>query len=339
MNLAIKLPGDLRRRVCSFPFLQALVKGLRSQIEASNKELPEEEQDVLKVHLIAEKEHLDTLNLLPFSAFYHELEKEDLKSVFTIHRAVKNFKIDKVDAFLSLSESFVDASIGKTLGAKLRAGFAIGKNAFFFNQKVPLLKGRHYTEQYHEFLKVFLETAPEHPAKGFSRELDSLVGNWQEEPYYLVNLSVGQEGEIEEFWSELFSLAQNQRFYFVCDSLPLNRQRETIQEFIHKLGSNNTYCALELESLIDFSKYASYAQSFITMDSALMQLAAYCGGHVHFLRKKETMQTSGPIYFLGEVRYFNLSEPVYREGSSFAYHKVFDEILEFMDLKDKEREK
>lgn len=338
MHLAVKLPEDLRQRLCSFPFLQTLVKGLKSQIEASNKELAEEDMDQLSVHLIAEKKDIEALYLLPFQAYYHELDQEDLKTVFSAHRAVRNLKIDSADIYLSLTESFVDASLGKSLGAKVKVGFGLGKNSFFYDRKASLLKGRHFCEQYHELLKLFLDNPPETPVKGFSRELAAVREDWSENPYYMVNLTT-KEGRVEERWSEFFSYVDGETFILLCDGLPFNQQKEIIQDFIKGLGKNNVYIPYELESLIHFSKLVTYAQTFITEDSSLLHVAAYCGAHIHFLQKKEPLQKSGPVYFLGEVRYFNLNEPFYREGSNVAYHKVFDEIFKFIENKAKDREK
>lgn len=340
MRLAVKLPEELAERVSCFPFLQALVKSLKARMEKENEGKPEEEADRLEVHLISEKSGIEVLYLLPFQAYYHEMEREDLKNVFTAHRAVKNWKLEEADVFVSLTESFVDASIGKSLKAKTRAGFALGKNAFFLNRKASLLKGRHFVEQRHEILKLLVDDAPEAPAKGFSRELTPFFKDWSENPYYLVNLSASQNTkEIEDYWEELFSLVQDERFVLMCDSLPLELQKASLQEFIKNTGGANRYEVFESSNLIDFSKLAAFAQTFITVDSPLLQLAAYAGAHIHYLGKKGDYQRRAPVYFLGEVRYFNLNEPLYKEGSDHAYHKVFDDIIKFIDLKSKERQK
>lgn len=292
----------------------------------------------MEVHLLASQKHIEVLNLLPFKAYYHELEEDDLKNVFAAHRAVKNLKLESADVFLSMTESFVDASIGKSLGADIRAGFAVGKNAWFLNKKVPLLRGRHFGETCHELLKLFLDDVPEVPPKGFSRDLEPARSDWSENPYYLINLPV-KDDEVEEQWEELFSLAEDENFVLMCDGPELDRQKEVLNDFAKKLSKKNRYTVYECANLIDFSKLALFAQSFVTGDSPLMQVAAYCGGHIHFLGQKEPMHKTGPVYFLGNVRYFNLGEPAYKEGGNIAYHKVFDELIAFMDAKAKARTK
>lgn len=337
MNLVIRLPDDLRERLLCFPALQVLVKSLREQLEKENEELEEEQWKDLKLHLIAHKNNIEVLNLASFSAFYHELEDEDLKSVFTVHRAVKNMKIDLVDTFITFSKSFIDASIGKSLKAKNRIGFSISKNILFLNKKVTLLKGRHHSEQYFELARPILEKMPEELSRGYSRDLEPLTGDWRENPYSIVNLKANDDGEVEGSWEEFFSLIENEKFYLVCDGLPLERQKEALTRFIKKQSKKNTYDVFELENLIEFGKLAAYAQTFISYDSGLVHLAAYCGAHIHYLQK-EGLDSTGPIHFLGDIRYFNLNEPFYRENNEIALHKIFDELIGFLDKKAKDRE-
>lgn len=331
MNLAVKLPKDLKARLLAFPFLQTLVKRLKVQIEKNNQD-PETEEETLQLHLLAEKEDLDALYLLPFQAFYHELEQEDMTTVFNAHRAVKNMKLDQVDVFVSLSESFVDASLGKSMGAIKRVGFSIGKNSLFLNQKVSLLKGRHVCDQYLEMFKPLLEKPPEEMPKAFSRNLEPYYSDWQENPYIAVNLSAKKD-EVEGHWEEFFSLLEGVNIVLLCDQLPRESQKEILSSYVQKLGHKNNYKIFELESNIDFAKMASHAQTFISMDSALVHVAAYCGGHIHYMFQKEDIQKTGPIHFLGEVKYFNLNEPFYKEGGEVLYHKVFDDLYAFIDDK------
>ena len=148
MNIVVKLPNDLRGKILSFPFLHGLVKEAKKRLNA-------EEEEVLKLHLISNKKDIDVLNLLPFSAYYHEIEDEDLKSIFTIHRACVGLKIDRTDIFISTTENFVDASIGKNLKAKTNIGFQIGKNSLFFNKRVPYSVNDHQALQIFSLIKLF----------------------------------------------------------------------------------------------------------------------------------------------------------------------------------------
>lgn len=337
MNLAIRVPDDLRERICSFPFLQTLVKEVKRILEEKNKDLSEEEAESLNIHLIANKERIDVLNLLPFTAFYHELEDEDLKTVFTVHRAVKNSKLEDIDTYICLSEGFVDSSIGKSMGCPVNIGFAKGKNAFFFNKKAQLLSGRHSAEKFHEILKVFLEEAPETAAKGYSRNLDAVKEDWAQNPYTVVNLS-SNGTDIDVYWREFFEQFENEKFVLVCDDVEIDKQKEIINEFVKSLPKSNELEVWELDDYIEFAKLTSFSQLFLTGDSPLANLIAYCGGKVYFMHENEDLNRNGPGYFLGDVKYFNLNDSIYREANSPAYHKVFDEVHKFLELKKKERE-
>jgi len=327
VNLVVKVPDDIRERLCSFPFLQALIKGLRKRIEARSKELPDEEIESFTVHLICLKEGLEVLNLLPFKAFYHEVEPEDLKTIFTAHRAVKNMKIERADTFISLTESFVDASLGKALGAAEKIGLNIGKNSFFFSKKSSLLKGRHLTERLHGMLELVLgEEAPEEPQKGYCRHLDPLWDDWNERPYTVINLPV-DSGQVREQYSELFDLIEDEKFVFLTEG---EENILTLNDWAKSLSQKNEYIIFEVDDLIKFSKLVAHARLFISEDSALVNIAAYCGAQIFYLRKKDPISKAGPLYFLGDVRYFDLNEPLYKEGGEVAYSKIFDELLFFL---------
>lgn len=329
MNLVVKVPDDLRERLCSFPFLQALVKGLRKKIEKENEELPEEEMRSLSVHLICLKDGIEALNLLPFKSFYHEVDEEDLKTVFTGHRAVKNMKIEKADLFISLTEGFVDASLGKSMGAKERIGLNIGKNSLFFTKKSPALKGRHHAERLHGILPLVLEDSPETPQKGYSRDIEPIWEDWSERPYTVINLPA-KDHEVKGQYDELFDLIEDEKFVFLTEG---EENLLVVNDWTKRLPTKNEYVVFEVGDLIKFSKLVSHAQLFISEDSSLVNVAAYSGAHIYYLRKKDPISKSGPLYFLGDVRYFDLNEPQYKEGAETAYSKIFDEVLAYLSNK------
>ncbi len=334
MNLVIKVPDDLRERVASFPFLQTLIKELRKQIEKRNEELSEEEEEGLSAHIICLKEGLEVLNLLPFKAFYHEVEKEDLKTVFSAHRAVKNMKIEGPDVFISCTESFVDASLGKSLGAKERIGLNKGKNNLFFSQKVPLLKGRHLSERLHQVLGLLLDNGPAEPQKGYCRRLDPLWEDWIESPYNVINVPIFEQ-KIDEQYTDFFDLVEGEKFVFLTEG---EEDFLVLNDWSKSLPKKNEYVIFDVADLIKFSKLIAHAQVFFSEDSPLVNIAAYCGSHVYYLRKKDPINASGPLYFLGDVRYFDLNEPRYKEAGRTAYSKIFDELLAFLAEKKGRRE-
>ncbi len=327
MNLAIKLPNDLRERVCTYPLLHTLYKELR-------KTLDEDEQ--LNIHLISLKKDIDVLNLLPFDAFYHELEVEDVKTIFTMHRACMNFKMDTIDIFISTTDSFVDASIGKNLRAEKKIGYALGKNGWFLNKKVPLLTGQHKSCQTYELLKALIENIPEIP-NVYSRELPFAYADWNENPYTFINLDlIGEEDNSE--WKDFIELFVNKNFVFMCSELKNSENMEPVQSFIQTLPKENNYRLFEYSSNINFGKTVSYAVAFVSGDSPLINIAAYCGAQVFHLNKKEKISIVGPTYFIGEVRNMAISDPMFGSQNKFNYSKIFDELYKFIEEKTKVEE-
>lgn len=324
MNVSIKLPNDLRGKVLSFPFIHAFVKAVKERLN-------EEEEEILSLHLISNKENIDVLNLLPFHAYYHEIEEEDLKSVFSIHRAVANLKIDKTDIFISTTESFVDASIGKNLKADISAGFQVGKNSFLLNKKIPLMSSEHQSVQIFSLIKVLVEDELPAISSVCSREVKPFFADWNLNPYLVINLSLKDKG-IHPEWKELIDLLEHQNIVLLCDSLDELEQEEVLNEYIKTLSTKNTYKIFKEKSHIDFAKMISFCMTFISEDSALVQLAAYCGAEIFHLNRKESQSKYGPQYFLGDVTHFSLQ----KGEKDFDYGKIFDEIYKFIDLKTKD---
>lgn len=322
MNIAIKLPNDLNQRILTFPFLHALEKYMKAHLE---------EEEILKIHLISLVEGIDVLNLLPFNAFYHEVERTDLKTVFSIHRACMNFKIDQIDIFISTTDSFVDASIGKNLMANKKVGFAIGKNTWLLNEKVNKLNGRHFSEQCFELLRPLVEEMPEMP-NVFSRELAPFYIDWSENPYIVINLRKENDKICEE-WFDFFDLFVNKNFVLMCTDEELDYQKGLLEDFVKRLPGKNTYKVYEHKSHIEFGKIISYCKYFISYDSPLVNLAAYCGANILHLNEKEKVQLTGSQYFVGDVRHFSLSDPLFKAGNTFNYTKIFDEIFVVLDGK------
>lgn len=322
MNLAIKLPNKLVEKVNCFPLLHKLIKELESQLE---------EDDSLNVHLLSLDENIDVLNLLPFKAYYHELSEDDLKNVFSVHRACVNLNLENVDVFVSLTESLVDASIGKYLRAESRIGFSNSKTKWLLTKKVKLLEGEHYSVQRFEIGRALVETMGEIP-NVYSRNIDPMYADWNENPYTVLNLDIKND-MINEEWIDFISLFTNAHFIICCSSASVNEQQELITEFIKKLPKKNDYKSFVYESNIDFAKLISYAQTFVSYDSDLVDISSYCGGHTFYICSRNNKHLVGPNYSVGEIRYMNTFESQWQEGSSLAYGRIFDEIYEYLDRK------
>ena len=257
-------------------------------MKEAKKRLNEEEEEILNLHLISNKEHIDVLNLLPFNAYYHEIEDEDLKSVFTIHRGVANLKIDKTDLFISTTESFIDASIGKNLKADIAAGFQVGKNSFLLKKKFPFNSSDHQSMQVFTLVKAICEEEVPSIPNVCSREVKPLYADWSLSPYFVINLSLlGKDFHPE--WAELINLFEHKNIVLMCDSLSVDEQEEKINEYIKTLSTKNHYKIFKYESNIDFAKMVTFSWCIVGEDSPLIQLAAYCGAEIFHLNRKESI--------------------------------------------------
>ncbi len=324
MNIVIKLPNNTRDRILTFPFLHSLHKYFAKKIEENE----EEEEEVLNFHLISLKADIDILNLLPFHAYYHELDDTDVKNVFSAHRACVTFKIDRPDIYISTTESFVDASLGKQLGIKTKVGFEIGKNKWLFNKRIDFLEGQHQSVQYFNLLRAFTDELPTIP-NATSRKLDPVYKDWSEKPYTVINLDL-IDGKVNSEWIEFFDLFENKTFVLLCKELPLVEQNVFLQDYVNKLPTKNSYKIFIYNSNIDFGKLISYAVTLVTHESYIMHLSAYIGAYVFYLNKVENLKLTGAEYFAGNVRDFSV------KGN--AYAQAFDDIYAYIEEKTKQTE-
>lgn len=318
MNLAIKVPNELGEKVLSFPFLHKLVKELQKKFEE------ELEGEVLNLHLLSTNKSIDVLNLLPFHAYYHELDEADLKSVFTVHRACTNLLVENIDIYLSLTESFVDASIGKNLKAKKNIGFNISKNNFFLNQKNILNSQEHFSKRLFTHWPSFFGKGEGEVPSVCSRELTPFVPNWNEEAYFIVDLTI-KNNFIDEEWKELIDLFEHKKLYLMCSELEPDLQSSMVTDFIKTLSKSNQYVFFEYKSHIDFSKLTAYSKAFISENSGLIKLASYVGAYSFYLNKTSETKLKDCRFFYGEVENF------VKEGSIFNYAKIFDRIYAYID--------
>lgn len=336
MNIAIKLPDSLEDKIQIYPTLHTLIKHYKKVIEDKNAEITDEvEHESLNVHFYSTKESIEVLNLLPFMAYYHELEDEDVKTVFSIHRGIVNSKLDHADLFISMTESFVDASIGKNLKADKRVGFALGKNKFFFTDKVSLLAGRKKSEQAFELLRPLIEDFPEKIPSVCSKEMQPYYKDWSENPYVIVSLPV-EGNEIQPIFSELFDLCEGVNFVLVSRDLEDDTYKESMEKYIKTLNFKNTYKIFDSKSIIDFAKAVYNCWTFITTDSGLYQVAAYCGAHIHHLYNDNHYTNYGDDYFYADTRQFNLKEDQFKGADGIQYNLIFDEIIAYIHKKQDE---
>lgn len=324
MNLAIKVPNDLKERVLAFPLLHVLFREFSNQLD---------EDDILNIHLISTKKGIDVLNLLPFDAYYHSIDNDDTKNIFTMHRACKNFRLVDVDLFLTTTESFVDVVIGKYIGAKKSVGFDVGKNGWLLNKKNSPPTGAHTSDKIFSLVQNIIEDVPEIPLVR-SRELSPFYNDWDDQPYIILNLNL-VKGELEKEWIDLLELFDNQKIVLMCSELNKDIQSAEINEYIKKIPKNNEYKVFTYVSNIEFARLVANSLCFITHDSPLMHIGSYCRAHTFYINKKENLQQTGPVHFTGEVRNFSLNDPTFKSGPKPNYTKIFDEIYQFVEERTK----
>jgi ADP-heptose:LPS heptosyltransferase len=317
--IVIKLPFDLQERVLAFPFMHAL-----------NERYPKSE-----LHIITPQKDIEVLNLLPFKAYYHVFDEDEMQTIFDAHRFVVNAKINRVDIFVSLTNSFVDAFLGLALKAKIRLGFSDGWKTLIFNQKTTRPKGHHISEEFFALLKEHLRGTFDTKLKVMSRDLSPVIEDWDKLPYIAINLSPIRSATIETEWIELISRFENQRFVFFA-----SEERDKVQllfdTFLSKLPKTNLYVPFILKSWIDLGKMLAFARGVITFNGPGASMAAYTGSKVLVLYDQEDPQRYGPFYFLGESMFMlpELSRgvSVLKPRQTFHMGLVADKAHEFFRL-------
>lgn len=318
MNIAIKLPDDLGERLLSFPFLHALNQYMQERLEKSDKDV-----DNFQLHLISLKSGIDVLNLLPFHAYYHELEQEDLKSIFSAHRGCSHFKItNQIDIFISTTDSFVDASIGKNFRTKEVIGFEKSFNNWFLTKKKNRPLEKHFSEQVCELVKPLLGYLSKIPICG-SRELELLSSKYEDKTYFILDVDFIDDA-VNPLWLELFNLAEGAHFILTSSQNDSFDQELRISTFIKSCPPKNTYELFKFSSYIDFAKLVGHAQVFTSLNSELILLAAYCRCDAIFLNQNYNFKKRGSQFLRGEVVDIRIANSL----DSSGYSSCFDLILE-----------
>ncbi|MGE3609026.1 MAG: glycosyltransferase family 9 protein [Bacteriovoracaceae bacterium] len=323
--IAIKLPFDLQERILSFPFLHAL-----------RERYPEAE-----IHFITPKKEIEVLNLLPFTAFYHEFDEDEIKSVFDVHRYCANAKIFNVDLFISLTNSFADACLGLGLRAKERLGFGDGWNGVVLTKKNQRPRGLHITEDFISLYKELVGSNVDVKARVMSRDLSPIIENWDTQPYIAINLSPLRNAGLDSDWIELLSMFENQRIVFFA-SEEQEKVQVLIQPFLARLPKKNLYINFVHKSWIDLAKMLAFARGVITYEGPIASLSAYVGSKTLVLYDREDPQRTGPFYFLADVMIMGASDPTLTVGSpktgvlnqrrAFDMGQVLDKSVSFFKL-------
>lgn len=322
--IAIKLPFDLQERLLSFPFLHLI----REKYPKAN------------IHFITPKKQIEVLNLLPFTAYYHEFDEDEINSIFDVHRYTSTAKIYNVDLFISLTNSFADACLGIGLRAKIRVGFSDNWKTLVLTHKTPRLTGHHITEDYFSLYRTLVGNV-DPKIRAMSREVKPVVAEWDSLPYIAINLSPIRRAAIEDEMAELINFFENQRIV-LFSSDDQDQVQHLIEPFMARLNKKNIYINFVYKSWIDLSKMLAYSRGVITFNGPVATFAAYMGTRTFVLYDSEDPQRSGPLYFLADVKMLNVNDPtlahnVTSEGSiqdrkKFNMNEVFGRAFEFFKM-------
>ncbi len=324
--IAIKLPFDLQERLLSFPFLHAL----------------REKYPRAEIHFITPRKNIEVLNLLPFTAYYHEFDEDEIQTVFDVHRFAANAKILNIDLYISLTNSFVDGCLGIALRAKRRLGFSDGWKTLLFNEKTPRPQGLHISDDFFALYRAHLGELVNTKIKVMSRELQPVISDWDSLPYVAINLSPLRDVSIENEWIELISHFENQRIILFA-SEDQDKIQVLMEPFIAKLSKKNIYINFVYKSWIDLAKMLAFAKGVITYNGPLASMSAYTGSKTIILYDQEDPQRYGPFYFLSDIVVMGTNNPtlvnttspqsgVLKNRVTFNMTEVFAKAMDFFRL-------
>lgn len=322
--IAIKLPFDLQERLLAFPLLHAI-----------HEQYPD-----ANIHFITPKKEIEVLNLLPFTAYYHEIDESEIKTLLDVYRYTSIAKIFNVDIFFNLTNSFVDACLGLGLRAKKRVGFSDGWKTMVLTHKTHRPRGHHITEEFYSLYGQLLGTQPNVKLKVMSRDLTPVIPEWDSLPYIAINLSPLRSIQIEEEMIDLINQFQNQRILLFCSEDQMKAQM-IIEPFLARLSSKNTYINYIHKDWIEMGKMLAYSRGVITFNGPCASLAAYVGTKTLALYDSEDPQRYGPFYFLSDVMVIGTNDPtlsnnatggVIKGRKTFQMAEVAKRALSFFKL-------
>lgn len=324
--IVIKLPFDLQERLLSFPFLHLI----------------RENYPQADLHFITPKKQIEVLNLLPFTAYYHEFDEDEIETVFDVHRYTATAKIYNVDIFISLTNSFVDACLGLGLRAKIRVGFSDGWKTLVLTHKTPRLAGHHLSEDYYALYKTLIGANIDTKLKVMSRDVTPVIQEWESEPYIAINLSPLRQAAIEEEIVELINYFENQRIILFASEDQENAQL-LMEQFLAKLSKKNKYQNYVYKSWIELGKMLAFSRGVITFNGAAASLSTYVGSKTVILYDSEDPQKTAPFYFFGDFIILGVNDPtlihstqsssVLKDRKRFSMSEVFGNSFEFFKLK------
>jgi ADP-heptose:LPS heptosyltransferase len=323
--IAIKLPFDLQERLLAFPFLHQI----RSHYKNAD------------LHFITPKHNIEVLNLLPFTAYYHEFDEGEIKTVFDVHPFTANAKIFNVDIYISLTNSFVDACLGLGLRAKKRVGFSDDWKTLVLTHKTPRPRGHHVTEDYFALYRELIGSEVDTKLRVMSRDLNPVIADWDSLPYIAINLAPLRSAIIEDELAELINYFENERIVLFA-SEDQEKFQLLLEPFLAKLSKKNIIIHFLYPSWIELGKMLAYARGVITFNGPLANLSAYVGAKTVVMYDSEDPRRYGPYYYLADSMILEVNDPtlvnstaqtgLFQERKRFNMSEVFGKTFEFFKL-------
>ncbi len=322
--ILLKLPFDLEERILTFPFLHAL-----------SDAYPKAE-----IHFITPKKDVEVLNLLPFKAYYHLFDEDEIRSIFDVHPYTANLPVYNVDLFVSLTNSFPDACLGLGLRAKKRVGFSDQWKTLVLTHKTTRPVGHHIAEDFLSLFQLTTGATADSRLRVTSRSLTRMP-SLPPTPYYAVNLSPLRGTMIESEWVELLSQFEGQRIVLFASEDQV-QMKLLIDSFLPLLPKVNTYDFFVYKDWIELGRMLAFSSGLITYQGACGALGAYVGTRTLILYDRGDPQRTGPFYFLADVAVTASSnstvvnpvptKSVLRDRLTFNMNAVFDQAAKLFNL-------
>jgi ADP-heptose:LPS heptosyltransferase len=322
--IAIKLPFDLQERILTFPFLHAI----------------SEFYPKADLHFITPKKDVEVLNLLPFKAYYHLFDEDEIKSVLDVHPYTANARIYNTDLFISLTNSFPDAALGLGLRAKKRVGFSDNWKTLVLNKKIARPVGHHIVEDFMTLYQEVIGGTVDKRMKVTSRVLTKIIDG--DDPYIAINLSPLREATIEQEWIDLISMFEGQKFVLFFADEQVKAQM-VMEGFMERLPKKNTYINFHWHDMIELGRMLAFARGVLTYQGPCGALSAYVGTRTLILYENEDPQRTGPFYFLADVAVMGVNNPTLvnstsagtgsiKERVTFNMEEVFKKMSDFFSI-------
>lgn len=322
-SIVIKLPFDLQERILSFPFLHAI-----SEFDPK-----------AELHFITPKQEIEVLNLLPFKAYYHEFDEDEISNIFDAHRYCANSKIYKADTFISLTNSFSDAFLGIALKAKKRVGFSDNWKSLLFTHKILRPINHHVVEDFMALYELTVGQTNNKRLRVKSRDLNPIIED--ETPYIAINLSPLREAMIEQEWLDLIDHFEGQKIVLFAAEDQVKLQM-VMKPFLELLPKKNSYINFTYQDYIEVGRMLAFAQGIITYSGPAAAISAYVGTKTIALYENEDPQKTGPFYFLSDIAIMGVNDPtlinsvvdtkLIKDRKTFNMSEVFKKAHEFFNL-------